>query len=72
MENIKNYKGRKKRYTIQVAYEGYTHEGWIDEETTDSVEWAKKVAKFIERDKKVEHIFVDDSKINEVIYQFNK
>ena len=72
IENIKNYKGKEKRYTVEVAYEGYQYAGWIDEETTNDVKWAIKVAKFLERDKTVSNIFVNDSKINEVIHEYEK
>ena len=72
MRNIKNYKGKEKRYTVQAAYEGYQYAGWIDEETTDDAVWAIKIAKFLERDKTVSNIFVNDSKINEVIHEYEK
>ena len=72
IENIKNYQGKEKRYTVQAAYEGYQYAGWVDEETTDDVKWAIKVAKFLERDKTVSNIFVNDSKINEVIHEYEK
>ena len=72
MKNIKNYKGKEKRYTVQAAYEGYQYAGWIDEETTDDAKWAIKVAKFLERDKTVSNIFVNDTKIDKVIHEYEK
>ena len=69
IKNIKNYQGKAKRYVISVYYKGTSwYEGWSDEETTDDIEWAKKVAKFIERDKTIENVWIEDKSINEIIY----